>query len=43
MLFSHKFIEKRGKKTVTAGANNIFIQSVKLCQKERTKFDEKYA
>ena len=29
--------------SVTAGANNIFIQSVKLCQKERTKFNEKYA
>ena len=49
MLFSHKVIDKRGKKRTEAdsidhsGANNIFIQSVKLCQKERTQFDEKYA
>ena len=47
MLISHKVMDKRGKKrteadsdsvapSVTAGANNIFIQSVRLCQKERT-------
>ena len=48
MLFSHKVVDKRGKKrteansidhfvapSVTAGANNIFTQSVKLCQKKK--------
>ena len=29
--------------SLTAGANIIFIQSVKLCQKERTKLIGAYA
>ena len=36
-------IDNSAAPSVTAGANNIFIQSVKLCQKKITKFDEKYA